>query len=180
MKFGHLPAGYIASKLLFEKFNPRNISYNVFLFCGLAGSIAPDMDMFYKYATDDFNTSHRLYVSHLPLVWLALLLFSAVWLSISNKKDKKPVLAVMFFFNGLIHLVFDTFTGEVFWLAPFNSSFSVILSDVSNNNNSLDWNYFVQWPFVLELIVIWWAIYLHFRKYFRQDVYARRCSRDKT
>ena len=164
MKFGHLPAGYIASKLLFNKFNKRAISYNSFIIYGLLGAVAPDFDMFYKYLAEDSQYDHHKYVTHFPIVWLGLLLISVVWLRLSNIHDKNPAYTFIFCFNGFIHMILDTFTGTVFWLAPYqnNTAYSFLLSDVTYSSPGMD--YFANWFFVLELFIIWWAVYLHFKK----------------
>jgi len=167
MKFGHLPAGYIASKLLFKSFKKRTISYNSFIFLGLLGAVAPDFDLIYMAVVEDYQYDHHKYFTHLPVFWLGLLLISVVWLSLSNNLDKNPSLAFIFCFNGFIHMILDTFTGPVFWLAPHhnNTAYSFLLNDVTYG--SMDLNYFANWSFVVELFIIWWAIYLHFNKYLK-------------
>ncbi|NTU88259.1 MAG: metal-dependent hydrolase, partial [Chlorobiaceae bacterium] len=47
MVLGHLPVGYIISKMLFRTINARQATYRTFMFWGLFGSIAPDTDMIY-------------------------------------------------------------------------------------------------------------------------------------
>ena len=78
MIFGHLPAGYITSKLLFKKFATRTSFYKAFMFWGMFGAIAPDIDLFYYYLIDVYKNSHHTYFTHFPLFWLILLLISLV------------------------------------------------------------------------------------------------------
>lgn len=135
------------------------------MFWGPLGAIAPDFDMIYYYTKDDNQNNHHTYITHLPIFWLGLLLISLLWLRRDKNKSRGPTLAFIFSFSGLIHLVLDTFTGPVYWLAPlFNTSFSFVLTGAQY---STELSYFTSWSFVLELFIIWWAIYLHFKKYFR-------------
>ncbi len=163
MVFGHLPAGYIASKLLVKKFEHRPPFYKAFMFWGMLGSIAPDLDLFYYYTIDNHQNPHHSYLSHFPLFWLTLLFLSFFWLWLSNNHNQNPAFAFIFAINGLIHMFLDSFTGEIFWLAPFLSTpFSFVSFDLEYNSWGL--NYFTHWAFLLELFIIWWAGFLRFRK----------------
>ncbi len=163
MIFGHLPAGYITSKLLFKKFATRTSFYKAFMFWGMFGAIAPDIDLFYYYLIDVYKNSHHTYFTHFPLFWLILLLISMVWLRLGDNHSQNPAFAFIFAINGLIHMLLDTFTGNIFWLAPFlNTPFSLVSLDLEYNSWEL--NYFTHWAFVLELFIIWWAVFLRFKK----------------
>jgi inner membrane protein len=163
MIFGHLPAGYITSKLLFKKFEARTSFYKAFMFWGMLGAIAPDVDLFYYYMIDVYKHSHHTYLTHFPFFWLTLLLLSVLWLLLSKNRDQNPAFAFIFAINGLIHMFLDTFTGNIFWLAPFlNTPFSFVSLDLEYNSWGL--NYFTHWAFLLELFIILWAVFLRFRK----------------
>ena len=165
MIFGHLPAGYITSKLLFNKLEARTGFYKAFMFWGMLGAITPDLDLFYYYMMDVYKTPHHTYPTHLPFFWLILILISILWLRLNNH-SQNPAFAFIFSFNGLIHLILDTFTGSIFWLEPLSSTpFSFVSLDLEYNSWGL--NYFAHWAFVLELFIIWWALYLRFRKFRR-------------
>ena len=56
MVIGHLPAGYIFSKLGYLKFRDDISNYRKFMFWGVFGSIAPDLDMFYFHLIDHART----------------------------------------------------------------------------------------------------------------------------
>lgn len=45
MFIGHLPVGFITVKLLFPRFEKFTASYKKFLFWGMLGAIAPDIDI---------------------------------------------------------------------------------------------------------------------------------------
>ena len=121
MIFAHLPAGYIASKLLYDKFEKHKVSYQSFSYWGMIGSIAPDFDLFYYYTIDQSRHYHHEYVTHLPVFWLSLLVISITWLILESNQKQNPTLAVIFTLNGFIHLILDTITGKIFWLTPFIS-----------------------------------------------------------
>ena len=163
MIFGHLPAGYITAKLLFKTFKNRTAFYKAFMFWGMLGAITPDIDLLYYYTIDDYQHPHHTYLTHLPFCWLTLLLLSFVWLRLSNNHSQNPAFAFIFALGGVIHMLLDTFTGEIFWLMPFFSTpFSFVSSDREYNSWGL--NYFTHWAFVLELFIIWWALFLRFKK----------------
>jgi hypothetical protein len=100
MMIAHLPAGYLATRAL----APR------YLVAGLAGAIAPDLDMLWWLASGG-HTHHHAYPTHFPSVWLGGLV--ACWLL------RRPM-GVVFAANGLLHLGLDTLVGDIAWLAPFD------------------------------------------------------------
>ena len=119
MKIAHLAAGYITSRLLDGRFEKHTVSSNLFRFWSMVGSIAPDFDLFYFFFMDDTPGHHHEYITHFPLFWFALLMLSVEWMQLDRCRSQKPVLAVIFTLNGFIHMILDTCTGNVFWLAPF-------------------------------------------------------------
>jgi inner membrane protein len=162
MIFGHLPAGYITSKLLFKRFEKHNLVYKEFMFWGMLGAIAPDADLLYYYTIDDYHHPHHTYLTHLPFFWVTLFLISLLWLHLRDNHSQNQAFAVIFTLSGCIHMVLDTFTGNVFWLAPvFSTPFSFVSTDLEYNSWEL--NYFTHWTFVLELCIVWWAVFLRFR-----------------
>ncbi|NMW22383.1 MAG: metal-dependent hydrolase [Chlorobiaceae bacterium] len=163
MIFGHLPAGYITSKLLIKRFEHRSVSSDGFNFLGMLGAIAPDFDLLYAYNIDEFQHNHHTFLTHLPVFWLTLFLISFLWLNLSDKHSQNPAYAFIFSLGGLTHMVLDTFTGAIYWLEPFsNTPFSLTSYDLEYTTLGL--SYFAHWAFVLELAIIWWALFLRFKK----------------
>jgi hypothetical protein len=155
MIFGHLPAGYITSKLLISTYQDSSLNAKVLMFWGLFGAIAPDIDLLYYFLIDPSQPAHHhhKYVTHFPIFWITLLLISLLWLRQNHNRSLNPVSAVIFTLNGFIHMALDTVTGHIFWLAPFiNKPFSLI------QNTSVTPNYFTHWTFALELLLIILAI----------------------
>ena len=154
MTFGHLSAGYITSKLLFREFKHQSVYSKAFMFWGLLGSIAPDFDMLYFLTAYHIIPNHHAYFSHFPLFWLTLLLMSLFWLQLHRHRNQNPAAAFIFSLNGFIHTILDTFTGEIWWLAPFvNKPFSLAAerSEISS---------FSDWTFGIEIFLLLLALYL--------------------
>ena len=161
MHFAHLPAGYITSKILFRRFHKTPEGYKLFMFCGMAGAIAPDFDILYDFLFDNSQGNHHEYFTHIPAFWLSLLLISLLWLLLDKNSSPGPSSAVVFTLGGFIHMILDTCTGPIFWLAPFSYT---SYSWHSPNEYPWDVAYFVSWAFILELFIIWWAIFLFMKK----------------
>ena len=96
MFIAHLPAGYISSTLLLQRFKSSPVNAKAFVASGMIGAIAPDLDMFYFYLIDQGRHNHHSYFTHFPLVWIALLSCSAIWLYWGHAKSMAAI-AVIFF-----------------------------------------------------------------------------------
>jgi hypothetical protein len=158
MIFGHLPAGYICSKLLYARLRGSEVDFQRFLMWGLAGSVAPDLDLVYFFLFDHRQHHHHTYWSHYPLVWLSLLLLSVIWLY-TQRGRKLAISLVIFSLNGVIHMVMDTLVGDIIWLAPFNKSmFSLFI--VPAKYSAWWFNFLLHWSILLEIVVMGSALYL--------------------
>jgi hypothetical protein len=154
MTFGHLSAGYITSKLLFKEFEHQSVYSKAFIFWGIFGSIAPDIDMLYYFIAKHSLLNHHQYYTHFPIFWLTLLLISLVWLKLHHHRNQLPASAFIFTFNGFIHTILDTITGEIWWLAPFgNKPFSLVAE-------RSELPYFTDWTFGIELFLLLLALSL--------------------
>ena len=154
MTFGHLSAGYITSKLLFKPFEHQSVYSKAFIFWGLIGSIAPDFYVLYYFLVDHILPNHHKYFTHFPLFWLTLLMMSLFWIQVHHHRNQNPASAFIFTFNGFIHTLLDTVTGEIWWLAPFvNKPFSLVAvrSEIP---------YFTDWTFGIELFLLLLALSL--------------------
>lgn len=158
MIIGHLPAGYITSKLLFPRFEAFSVSYKAFLFWGLLGAVAPDIDMLYFHLIDHRQHHHHTYFTHFPLVWLSLLIASASWFRFTSQR-KKAALAIIFSLGGFIHMFLDTIVGDIWWFAPFIDK-PFALATVPAIYKPWWLNFLLHWSFGIEIMVVCWAIYL--------------------
>jgi len=145
MYYAHMPAGYITSKLLIGRFSKYKVSQTAFILSGVIGSIAPDFDIIY-YVFFPHYQGHHAYITHFPGFWLTLLFVAFVWLGLNKKHHQAPVLAVIFTFNGFVHLFLDTLVGHIYWM---------------DKNKPFSLSGYVPWDAgFLELFVFLWAIYL--------------------
>jgi inner membrane protein len=158
MIIGHLPAGYVLSKLLTDKLaragiNPRYVSVACII-----GAIAPDFDMLYFHLVDNRQHHHHTYWSHYPIVWLALLVTALVWYRFASVNSKAR-LAVVFSLTGFMHLLLDSIVGDIWWIAPFFDQPYAIFT-VPALYKPWWLNFILHWSFALELLLLGWAIVL--------------------
>lgn len=163
MIIAHLPAGYVAAKLLYARVAaPRRTSYRAFIAAGLLGAIAPDFDLVYFYLHHDYQTLHHTLWPHYPVLWLGVLLLGILWMTTGPARRLAPLLFI-FGLNGLVHMVLDTIVGKIWWLAPFDMNFSWSLVTIPRRLHPWWLNHVFHWTFLLELAIIGWAVYLWLR-----------------
>lgn len=156
MFLAHMPAGYLASKLLVSQFRLDSPKTKCLLLLGLLGSIFPDLDMFYFYLVDNRQHSHHSYWTHIPFYWISLL---AVSYAVAALYKSRFLVAAATVFIGciLLHLSLDTFAGGgIKWLYPIQNSYINIFSIPSRHGYWL-WNYFLHWTALVELTIISFA-----------------------
>ena len=157
MIFGHLPAGYLASKLLFKRLAPPFAFYPAFMCAGLLGAITPDVDLLWFYHVDGRRQHHHLYFTHWPVVWLSLLALSVWWFRRAERREV-PALAIIYSVNGCIHMCLDTIVGDIWWFAPvLDRSFSLFAVPALYKPWWL--NYLFHWSMLLEIAVIAFAFW---------------------
>lgn len=159
MFIAHLPAGYISSALLCRRLKLSGANARKFMAFGTLGAIAPDLDIFYFYLIDQRQHNHHSYFTHFPLLWAALLLCSVIWLYKSRSKSL-AALAVIFSFNGLVHMILDTVVGAIQWFAPFIDRYFAFFPITARYH---PWwlNFILHWSFLLEIGILVIAILLY-------------------
>lgn len=159
MILGHIPAGYIFSKLTHEHTSDSIGNYHTFLWWGILGAIAPDLDLLRFYFVDHGRVHHHEYFTHYPLVWLSLIILSITLLAWKAKRRPLSCYMLIFSISGFIHLALDTIGGDIWWLAPFvDRSFSLIT--ILPRFHIWQLNFLLHWSFTLELVLVVWAIWL--------------------
>lgn len=154
MFLAHMPAGYLASKLLLSQFRLEPSNTKWLLLLGLLGSIFPDLDMFYFYLIDNRQHGHHSYWTHIPFYWVSLLATSYV-LAALLKSRFLVAAATVFIGCILLHLSLDTFAGGgIKWLYPFENSYINIITIPAQANWYWVWNYFLHWTALVELTII--------------------------
>lgn len=162
MIIGHLPAGYVYSKLLANKLSKTGVKHRDIILAGTLGGIAPDFDMLYFYLIDNRQHHHHTYWSHYPIVWLSLLLLFMTLFYLAKKKSI-ATLSIVFALGGILHLILDSIVGDVWWLAPFVDK-PYALFTVPALYQPWWLNFILHWSFLLEMLVSLWAILLWKRK----------------
>lgn len=140
MFIGHLPAGYLITKLA----KTRCGSSRQLAAAALVGSVFPDIDLLYFYLVDHARTLHHHYLTHLPAFWLCVCALGG-WSRAGR----------VFLLGVLVHLVLDTIAGGVLWLWPFSHS-NVVFVDVPARYDWWVWNFIFHWTFLFEL-ALWLA-----------------------
>lgn len=152
MIFAHLPAGYLVAKRLFPRLANRATAWKPFLFAAALGAIAPDVDLLYFHFIDVGHFNHHTYPTHFPIVWLGLMLGSALAGRVWRGRRIGP-LALIISINGFSHLCLDSVAGQIWWLAPFvDQPFSLV--GVLALHHSWVFNFFFHWTYGLELLII--------------------------
>jgi LexA-binding, inner membrane-associated putative hydrolase len=158
MIIGHLPAGYVASKLLFPWFEDEGITIKKFLWAGIFGAIAPDLDMGYFHLSDHRQNHHHTYFTHFPILWASLLLISVIWFYMFHSKANSTI-TLIFSLNGFIHMLLDSIVGDIWWFAPFiDKPFAIATVQALYKPWWL--NFLLHWSFALELALVVWALCL--------------------
>lgn len=162
MFIAHIPSGYIFSSMLAERVRNLPASAAAVITSGMFGAWAPDFDMAYFYLVDHRQTHHHRYFSHWPLVWLVLLVASAVCLRLS-RSPKSPLLALVFCSGCMLHLVLDSLVGDIWWFAPFvDRPFAMFT--VSAVFDPWWLNFILHWSFGVELAICLWAWLIYRRR----------------
>lgn len=150
MFIAHAPAGYIVSRLLSPVFERAGASYRPFVLLGMLGAIAPDFDLLWFVFIDHKQHDHHSYLTHFPITWLLAMVLSLLWL---RRHRAAGALAFSFSLGGFSHMILDTVTGGIRWLAPFSASEYVFFLP-TRDFLALWWFYFLfHWTFKLELAI---------------------------
>jgi len=148
MLIAHLPAGYLLTTTLLARRTDHKS-----LWIGLAASVAPDVDLLFSSLLP-----HRTW-THYPFLWLCILLASLmVYPGLKRFRLYSGFLLVALP-NILLHLLLDTLTGSIRWLAPFSERrFS--LFQVPAVHETWVFNYIFHWTFLFEVFITVAAIFV--------------------
>jgi hypothetical protein len=144
MLIAHLPAGYILGTAA-----RRRASSPAIIAAALIGSVAPDFDMAYFYASGG-KIHHHAYITHWPLFWLVsaiLILPLLKWL----RPAWLPA-GCVFFAAAILHMVMDTVAAPLYWLAPFSfHEFELVRVTATHANWII--SFLLHWTFLLEISI---------------------------
>ena len=160
MLIAHLPAGYILGTAV-----RRRASSSAIMAAALIGSVAPDFDVIYFYASGG-RVHHHAYVTHWPLFWLV-----AAVLVLPFLKWLRPdwlATGFVFFAAAMLHMVMDTIAAPLFWLAPFSfREFELVR--VPATHASWIMSFLLHWTFLLEISICLSALALFLMRRHRAE-----------
>lgn len=131
----------------------RNIEI---LIAGIIGAVAPDFDMIYFYLIDHGQTHHHKYITHWPVLWISLLLAFTL-LFIVHRQSKQVFLCLVFCLGCILHIVLDSFVGDIWWLAPL-ADHPYSMFTVPARFKPWWLNFIFHWSFFVELLICIWAL----------------------
>jgi len=158
---GHIPAGYISTKAVFQilpQCHIKKIHLQYALFWGIIGSIFPDFDMFYFYLIDNRQHLHHGYWTHIPFYWLCIFSFTFAVLFVFGRFSQ-TIYAFVFSVNILTHLFLDTIAGKIRWFYPF-SSYDFVFFHIPALHDWWVWNFVFHWTFLFEIILTAISVFL--------------------
>jgi len=155
MFIAHLPAGYLAARLLARCTGIK--ATPTLVLAGMAGGVFPDMDLLYGAWVDGGRVHHHLYWPHLPLVWAS----AGVLFLLARRRlgDACGRLCGVFMLGVWSHLLLDSVAGDIWWLWPWlDTPFSLI--NIPAIHTPWWLNYLLHWSFAVELAIValalWW------------------------
>ena len=146
MFIAHLPAGYLLTKAL-----PPDRKKGSLLFTGLFFAVAPDLDIFWFYLVSSRQIPHHQYVTHWPLLWVAIFSFALLVSFVLRKPSVKPYLGIGFA-AVMLHLILDSIAAEIYWLAPFSDKY-INLVHVPARYSWWVYNFVLHWTFIIEALI---------------------------
>ncbi|WP_420130167.1 metal-dependent hydrolase [Longimicrobium sp.] len=168
MFIAHLPAGYLATRLIIDRPSPPELLRGRLLALGMIASVVPDLDLLWFYFVSDRQQVHHAYLPHLPLAWIPV--FAAAVLVLWIRRAGRPAWLGMWVVaaNILLHQVMDTTAGGIRWLWPFSRA-EFVMSHVEARYQPWYLNFVLHWTFVLEVAILVAALW-----YARRRSVARR------
>jgi inner membrane protein len=156
----HLPAGYLATRLILHREPVPAPFRRRLLALGMAASVLPDLDLLWFYFVDHRRQVHHAYLPHLPLAWVAVFAAAALVLWMRRASRTAWLAMAVVGANILLHLVLDTTAGGIRWIWPFSDA-EFAMSHVEARHRAWYLNFVLHWTFALEIALLaaalWYA-----------------------
>jgi inner membrane protein len=149
----HLPAGYLATRLILDRHPVPEPLRRRLLVLGMAAGVLPDLDLLWFYFVSDRRQVHHAYLPHLPLAWIALFAVAALVLWMLRASRTAWLAMLAFSANILLHQVLDTTAGGIRWLWPFSEA-EFAMSHVEARYEPWCLNFVLHWTFALEIAIL--------------------------
>jgi inner membrane protein len=149
MFIAHLPAGYLAARLLARRLGAT--ATPALVVAGMAGGVFPDLDLLYGAWVDGGRVHHHLYWPHLPLVWAS----AGLLLQLARRQLDSAGRSLLgaFMLGVWSHLLLDSVAGDIWWLWPWlDTPFSLVSIPAIHAPWWL--NYLLHWSFAVELAIV--------------------------
>lgn len=161
MFIAHIPIGLALGRMIAR----RRLSLPVTA-AATFGAIFPDLDLIRFYLFDNHQRHHHDYWTHIPGVWVLIMLG---WFGLS-KILKRPIgiLPLVFLITVFSHLIFDTMAGAIEWLWPLSDrGFSIVTVPASHAKWYL--SFLTHWTFAVEIIISILSLCMAFIPYGYKD-----------
>jgi len=160
MIIAHMPSGYIMSTCILRRFaGSIPTSSTAVIAAGILGALAPDFDMVYFHLIDHRQTLHHKYFTHWPIVWLPLAAITALWFN-RARQSKAAFLSLIFCLGGVLHVMLDSFVGDIWWFAPFVDQ-SYAMFSVPARFKPWWVSFILHWSFAVEIAICIWALLIY-------------------
>ncbi|HEX5870580.1 MAG TPA: metal-dependent hydrolase [Longimicrobium sp.] len=160
MFIAHLPAGYLATRLVLRRQPVPEPLRRKLIALGMIASVLPDLDLLWFYFVDHRRQVHHAYLPHLPLAWIALFAAAALVLRLRRASRAAWLAMIVVAANILLHQVLDTLAGGIRWAWPFSRA-EFVLSHVEARYEPWYLNFVLHWTFALEIALLaaafWYA-----------------------
>lgn len=159
MIIAHAPAGYLLANGLMRGLAATPVTAKAVLAAGVMGALVPDLDMAYFHLIDNRQTHHHRYFSHWPVIWLSLAALAALWFG-CVRQSKAAVLSLVFCLGGVLHVILDSFVGDIWWFAPVVDQ-SYAMFTVPARFKPWWLSFVLHWSFAVELAICIWALLVY-------------------
>lgn len=149
MLIGHLPAGYLLARRALRS-APAEARTTAVWAAALAGSVLPDLDLFYFYLIDGRARLHHEYWTHTPLFWAVV---SSGLLFASRALARRRLALRLFCAGTMLHMVLDTWTGNIRWLYPLSDRVFRLVAPPARFDWWV-WSFVFHWSFLAELALL--------------------------
>lgn len=158
MFIGHLPAGYLLSRVFSDRATQAAVT---------VGSILPDIDLLYFYTLGERAVVHHYYWTHIPAFWVVL--GAVVWSILRIARLRYHAYVAPLLLGVFLHLCLDSIAGSIFWMYPFSDT-ALTLVHVPALYDPWYLNFIWHWTFAVEIAVVLFAVYIFVRRQFRKTV----------
>ncbi len=155
MFIAHVPAGYLLSRALPAARRDRIVAR-----AAVVGSVFPDVDLLWAYGVKLGRVHHHTLPTHIPAVWLVVGAAALVLARAAAPRHVRVVAA--FLAGGGLHLMLDTFVGDVMWAWPLSDRFVHVVTVPATHrlwllSFALHWTFLVEIGICLTAAAVWRA-----------------------